>query len=175
MLDSGSMACTFSEAAEQQMFGQNILSEEKQSTEQVILVGCGGQKARPKCMYEVKLKVYGVTCIVPVLVVPGQHDDLILGTNVIKHIMHQVKSSDEYWRLICQGSPQSSPESEHFLEMMTSLTRWRGEEMPNKIGTVKLTQAVTLLAKQEHLVRGRLPNNVPMSPGSYQGACCEIS
>ena len=38
--------------------------------------------------------------------------------------------------------------------------------MPEKVGTVKLTQAVTLLPKQEYLLWGRLPSNVPKSPGS---------
>lgn len=34
------------------------------------------------------------------------------------------------------------------------------------IGTVKLQQSVTLLARQEHLVWGKLPKNISMSPGS---------
>ncbi|KAI4885608.1 hypothetical protein NFI96_023817 [Prochilodus magdalenae] len=76
-----------------------------------------------------------------VLVVPGQKDDLILGSNVIKFIMQHLKSSEDYWR-------------------------WREKDAPSKIGTVKLTQAVTLLAQQEHLVFGKLPSNVPVSPGS---------
>ena len=50
--------------------------------------------------------------------------------------------------------------------MMASLTRCRGEDVPEKVGTVKLTQAVTLLPKQEYLLWGRLPSNVPKSPGS---------
>jgi hypothetical protein len=41
-----------------------------------------------------------------------------------------------------------------------------GGELPNKIGTAKLWQAVTLLARQEQLVWGGLPKDVPMSPGS---------
>ena len=59
-----------------------------------------------------------------------------------------------------------SSEGQQFLEMMASLTRWRGEDVPEKVGTVKLTQAVTLLPKQEYLLWGRLPSNVPKSPGS---------
>ena len=59
-------------------------------TQEVVLVGCGGKLTKPKCMYEVELKVYGLSCIVPVLVVPGQRDDLIIGTNVIKFLMRQL-------------------------------------------------------------------------------------
>ena len=112
------------------------------------------------------VNVYGISCLVPGLIVPGQHDDLILGTNLIKHLMHQMKGTDEYWRLISECTSQPSPAGEYFLNIMTNLTCWQSEEMPRKIGKVKLNQAVTLLAKQEHLVWGRLPNSMPMSPGS---------
>ena len=76
MLDLVSMACTFSEDADKKMLKENILSEPKQMDEEVVLVGCGGKLTKPKCMYEVELKVYGESCSVPALVVPGQRDDL---------------------------------------------------------------------------------------------------
>lgn len=41
-----------------------------------------------------------------------------------------------------------------------------GADVLDKVGTVKLTQAVTLHPKQEYPLWGRLPSNVPMSPGS---------
>lgn len=112
-------------------------------------------------MCEIDLNVYGISCLVPVLIVPSQHDDLILGTNLIKHLMHQMKGTDEYWRLISECTSQPSPAGEYFLNIMTNLTCWQSEEMPRKIGTVKLNQAVTLLAKllakQQHLVWGGFP------------------
>ncbi|KAJ8396768.1 hypothetical protein AAFF_G00013670 [Aldrovandia affinis] len=49
---------------------------------------------------------------------------------------------------------------------MSCTTRWRGDKVPERIGTVKLPRAVTLLPQQEHIVWGRLPCNVPVSPGS---------
>lgn len=58
---------------------------------QEMLIGCGGKATKPKCMYEVELKVHGDRCLVPVLVVPGQRDDLI---------MHRMKISDDYWRIL---------------------------------------------------------------------------
>ena len=67
-----------------------VLSGPRPITQEVVLVGCGGKLTKPKCMYEVELKVYGLSCIVPVLVVPGQRDDLIIGTNVIKFLMRQL-------------------------------------------------------------------------------------
>ena len=162
MLDSGSMACTLSEQAEQKML--NELPEPIPLTQEVVLVGCGGSLSRPKCMYEVEMELYGERCIVPVLVVPGQRDDLIIGTNVIRFLMHQLKITSDYWRLVSSGN--LLPECERFLDLMANSSRWRGKELPDRIGTVKLQQSVTLLARQEHLVWGKLPSNVPMSPGS---------
>lgn len=164
MLDSGSMACTLSEQAEQKMLSENILSESIPLTQEIVLIGCGGTLSKPKCMYEVEMELYGESCIVPVLVVPGQRDDLIIGTNVIRFIMHQLKITSDYWRLVSSGN--LLPECEQFLDLMANSSRWRGEELPDRIGTVKLQHAVTLMAKKEHLVWGKLPNNAPMSPGS---------
>lgn len=164
MLDSGSMACTLSEQAEQKMLSENVLFEPIPLTQEVVLVGCGGTLSKPKCMYKVEMKLYGKSCIVPVLVVPGQHDELIVGTNVIRYLMHQLKTTSDYWHLVSSGN--LLPEREQFLDLMANSSRWRGDELPEKIGTVKLQQSITLLTRQEHLVWGKLPKNVPMSPGS---------
>lgn len=40
--------------------------------------------------------------IVPILFVPGQHYNLILGSNVIKHVM---KGVDDYWNIASKTSP----------------------------------------------------------------------
>lgn len=68
-----------------------------------------------------------------------------------------MKNDDSYWNLI-SCNVQESAECEQFLEIMASLTRWRGMDVPDKVGTVKLTQAVTLRPKQEYLLWGRLPS-----------------
>lgn len=118
-----------------------------------------------KYMYEMELELYGVKCMAPVLVVASQKDEIIIGTNMLKNVVHQVKNDDNYWKLISCNAHESQ-ECEQFLEMMASLTRWRGVDVPDKVGTVKLTQAVTLQPKQEYLLWGRLPSNAPTSPGS---------
>lgn len=123
MLDSGSMACTFSEEAEKKMLKEHALPKPKPLEQDIVLVGCGGKLTKPKCMYEVELKVYGQSCIVPVLVVAGQRDDLIIGTNVIKFLMHQLKGSEDYWRLISSCSSVTSPECEQFLDLMANTSR----------------------------------------------------
>ncbi|KAJ8011775.1 hypothetical protein DPEC_G00061760 [Dallia pectoralis] len=131
----------------------------------LILVGYGGVQVNPMCMYDMELSLYGVKCMVPVLVVTGQKDDVIVCTNMLKYVLHQLKNENNYWKLISSNTKGSS-DGEQFLEMMTSLTRWRGEDVLEKVGTVKLTQAVSLLPKQEYLLWGRLPSDVPKSPGS---------
>lgn len=84
----------------------------------------------------------------PILVDPGQKIDLILGSNVINYLMHEMKSSDAYLRVTAQScDPSLFPDASQFPDMMAGLTRWHSTETPSKIGTVKLTQAVTLLAK----------------------------
>ncbi|KAF7657319.1 hypothetical protein LDENG_00028720 [Lucifuga dentata] len=164
MLDSGSMACMLSGKADLEMLSKNALSEPVPLTQEVVLVGCGGTLSKPKCMYEAEMKLYGESCTVSVLVVPGQHDDLIIGTNVIRFLMHQLKITSDYWWLVSSGN--FLPECEQLLDLMANSSRWRGKEPPDRVGTIKLQQTVTLLARQEHLVWGKLPSNVPMSPGS---------
>ncbi len=166
MLDTGSMACTFSDKAEKRMLSENVLPPPTPLHQEVILVGCGGKVTRPKCMYEVELKIYGESCLVPILVVPGQRDDLIIGTNVIKFLAHRMKGDSDYWRLVSNQTVESMAGCEQLLDVMANTCRWKGSELPDKVGTIKLQQCVTLLARQEHLVWGKLPKNVPMSPGS---------
>ncbi|KAJ7992883.1 hypothetical protein DPEC_G00266690 [Dallia pectoralis] len=166
MLDSGSMACSISEHAVEKLNSAGVLPEKQHPEENIVLVGCGGLQTRPEGFYDLDIQLYGACCVVPTLVVPGQHDDLILGSNVIKHVISVLKGDNDYWSMASRSEHQSDPNVEQFLSMFTNVERWRGSEVPDKIGTVKLTQAVTLLPRHEHLVWGRLPASVPMSPGS---------
>lgn len=50
--------------------------------------------------------------------------------------------------------------------MLSGINRWRGETIPDVTGTAKLTLAVTLLPRQEHLVWAKLPAASPLSEGS---------
>lgn len=43
--------------------------------------------------------------------------------------------------------------------------KWTGDDMPDKVGIVKLRQAVTLLPGHEHLVWGKLPEGSRRPPG----------
>lgn len=166
MIDSGSMACTINEEAEELLREVGVLMEVPQPAEKIVLIGCGGKKTHPKCVYELTMTIYGVKCIVPALVVSGQRDELIIGSNVIKYLMHALKSNNDYWELTSTGCKSWTTDYEHFLDVMSCTTRWRGDEVPDKIGFVKLPRAVTLHSQQEHLVWGKLSCKAPVSPGS---------
>lgn len=165
MLDSGSMACTINESAEMKLRSVGAVDECGEFKTDVTLVGCGGLRVKPKSSFNLTMEVYGVKMVVPTLVVPGQHDELILGTNVIKHILRYFKLCDGFWQAL--SSPTSAdPECESFLSMLAGLNRWRGEEIPGKIGTVRCNSAVYLEPGREYLVWGKLPKSAVGSPGS---------
>ncbi|KAJ8342714.1 hypothetical protein SKAU_G00326420 [Synaphobranchus kaupii] len=119
---------------------------------------------QPKCIYELDIDVYGFKFTVPSFVVPGQRDELIVGSNVIRPIIQKMKSTDKYWELI--SSSNSDPDCEQFIKLLSCISRWSGPELRDVVGTVQLKQAVTLLPQREYVVWGRLPSQSPISPGS---------
>lgn len=166
MLDSGSMACTMSGSAEQKLLDAGVISAQCVDDTDVVLIGCGGCRVKPKNTYTLKLEIYGCEMLVPTLVVDGQHDDFIIGTNVIKHIIKCSKQCDLFWKAISTTHAGNDPVSEAFLSMLAGLNRWRGDEVPDKIGTVRCNSAICLEPGREYLVWGRLPKSTIVSPGS---------
>lgn len=158
MLDTGSMACTMSESVEKALMDAACLDCSVQQNVNIVLIGCGGKRVHPKGVCDVQLEVYGCKVIVPTLVVPGQEDELIIGTNVIKFLTHKLKATDKYWEMVSQPSCHDDGGCDDFLAMLAGVSRWRGENMPDIIGTAKLNRAVTLLPGHEHLVWGKLPD-----------------
>lgn len=166
LLDTGSMACTISEEAEQLLSDAGSELTPHDTCPDMVLVGFGGVKVKPKCIYDLKVEVYGCTFQVPTLVVPGQQDQMILGTNVIKYLLKHFKQCPQFWQVLSKPESADVPEIMQFLNMLSGMNRWRGETSPDVIGTVKLTQAVTLLSKQEHIVWSKLPATSAVSEGS---------
>uniref|UniRef100_A0A8C2FH10 Gypsy retrotransposon integrase-like protein 1 n=1 Tax=Cyprinus carpio TaxID=7962 RepID=A0A8C2FH10_CYPCA len=166
LLDSGSMACTISEVAESRLLDAGMSLDQCEMQANIMLIGCGGVQVTPKCIYQLKMRVYEYEVSVPTLVVTGQREDLILGTNVLKFILSQFKQRPTYWRVVNRPESTKDAEVEQFLNVLSGLNRWRGDEMPDIIGTAKLVQAVTLLPRQEHLVWAKLPPTTPISEGS---------
>lgn len=143
-----------------------MITDQKQIDVNVVLVGCGGLRVKPKCAFNVEMEVYGCKMLVPTLVVPGQHDELILGTNVIKHILHQSKLCESYWKTVPAPCVTKDPEVESFLSMLSGLSPWKGEDVPDKVGTVRCNSATCLEPGREYLIWGKLPKNTAVSPGS---------
>lgn len=115
-----SLLCTLNDSVVSELRGHGVLDNVNEEDTDVILIGCGGKRVFPKSTLELKLDVYGCDVIVPCLVVPGQGDDLILGTNVIKYLVHRLKNSDRYWELISTASGLN-PECDEFLSMMAGV------------------------------------------------------
>ena len=86
LIDSGSMACTLSESAEAMLL-QCIPGISMQSAHNIVIVGCGGHRVTPTAIYDLQVSVYGCSMTVPTLVVSGQSEEMILGTNVIKTLL----------------------------------------------------------------------------------------
>lgn len=166
MLDSGSMACTMSVAAKSKLVDAELLSADCVCDADVMLVGCGGARVKPKCAYNVEMEVNGCQMVVLTLVVDGQSSDLILGTNVLRHVFHETKKCDSYWTVVSSPCPRDDPESEQFLSMLAGFSRRKSDVIPDKIGTVRSNSAVFLDPGREFLVWGRLSKTCIVSPGS---------
>ncbi|KAJ8375590.1 hypothetical protein SKAU_G00061700 [Synaphobranchus kaupii] len=166
MLDTGSMATTLSADAVPCLREAGVVAGEFLSPADVVLVGCGGKQTSPLGQCDLKLEVYGMQFEVPVLVVEGQIDQLIIGTNVLKPLINRFKSNDGYWRVVGQPDVECQEDSSQFIHLLSNLERWRGDSVPDKVGTLKLKSAVTLLPMTEHLVWGRLPPKCRISAGS---------
>ncbi|RXN38043.1 Retrovirus-related Pol polyprotein from transposon 412 [Labeo rohita] len=96
----------------------------------------------------------------------GQTDEMILGSNAIKSLLTILKNTDDYWRLISLPNGNGENESLEFISLLSNTQRWRGDHVPDKVGTVKLKHSVTLQPQSEHLVWGKRPVSAATSVGS---------
>ena len=165
MMDSGSTGCTLSVPAVQRLLQQNP-DMRQYSADDVIIIGCGGHQVTPSATCDVEVEVYDCKMFIPMFVVPGQTDDMILGSNAIKTIIRLMRKTDGYWRLMSEPSSVSDEDCHHFFSLLSNTERWRGDTVPEKVGTLKLQRCVTLRPQSEHLVWGMLPASAPMSVGS---------
>ena len=166
MLDTGSMATTLSADVVPRLREAGVLLGESPTPVDIVLVGCGGKQTSPLGVLDMVIEMYGFKFEVPVLIIKGQVDPLIVGTNVLKPLIRQFKSSDAFWRVVSQPDVAGQGDSSQFLRLLSNLERWRGESIPDKVGTLRLKSAVTLQPMTEHLVWGRLPPKTRISVGS---------
>ncbi len=166
MMDTGSMATTISTDIIPMLKQAGVMTEGMLAPADIVLVGCGGKQTSPLGLCDLKLEVYGYKFIVPVLFVDGQIDPIVLGTNVLKPLIRHFKSNDGFWCVVSKPDAPCQSDSSQFLRLLSNLERWRGESIPDRVGTLKLKSAVTLQPMTEHLVWGRLPTGTVLSAGS---------
>uniref|UniRef100_A0A8C2HN42 ribonuclease H n=1 Tax=Cyprinus carpio TaxID=7962 RepID=A0A8C2HN42_CYPCA len=77
-----------------------------------------------------------------------------------------MKSNEGFWRVLDKPDQSSHSEDCQFLRMLSSIERWRGSAIPDKVGTLKSKSVVVLQPMSEHLVWGRLPPGLKLSVGS---------
>lgn len=164
LVDSGSVTCTLSESAERTLKDCNLICTDSSKPTKKVLTGCGGNETKPKCTYELSVDMLECKMTINFLVVPGQKDDMIVGSNVIRHVTRQMMKKEWYWKSLSQ--PVQSNSQEPLLNVLSNVERWHGDKIPQRVGTVVLRQCVTLEPQHEHLVWGRLKEEVPLSVGS---------
>lgn len=76
----------------------------------VMLVVCGGVQVVPKCLDQLKIKVDDCEVSVPTLVVSEQRVLLILGTNVIKNVLIQLRQYTNYCHAVNRPESTEVPE-----------------------------------------------------------------
>lgn len=127
MLDTGSMACTINEDVEKKLTETGSLDYDVKSNTDIVLVGCGGKLVYPKKVCDLQFDLYECAVIVPTLVVPGQIDELIIGTNVLKFLSHKLKDSEMYWKVVStQSSSDIRGAQDDFIAMLAGIS-WRAQ------------------------------------------------
>ncbi|CAI5660541.1 unnamed protein product [Oreochromis niloticus] len=99
MIDSGFMSCSISEAAATRLL-QSCPDLKFEPANDIVVVGAGGHQIQPKAVFDLEVTIYGFKLLISTLVIPGQSDDMIIGSNAIKSLIHVMKNTDEYWRLL---------------------------------------------------------------------------
>lgn len=158
LVDSGSMACTISEEAEAKL-SSCLTDLDKKPAADFVIVGCGGHVVTPSALYELTLTVFDFNVIIPVLVVPGQSDEMILGSNAIRWLISQMKTS------LDETTNCSSQRGNHkdnlpcLMSLLSGSISCDPGMKPIKVGTAKLKRSVTLQPLTEHLVWAKLPTS----------------
>lgn len=78
--------------------------------------------------YKLNIDLLGCKMVVSFLVVPGQVDDMIVGSNVMRHVMRQVKKSEWFWDNVSQPARKDS--CEPLFNLLSNVDRWHGDRIP---------------------------------------------
>ncbi|CAI5657640.1 unnamed protein product [Oreochromis niloticus] len=154
MLDSGSMACTLSTNMMPQLLHHAVLQTPTLQPTDVVLIGCGGSRTVPSGVCDITVEMYGCKVVVPMLVVAGQSEDLILGSNLMRYLGNRLREEGDLGEECSKTLGAEEQPNKNLLSSMSGVVA--PGHVGDKIGTVKLKRAVTLEPLTEHLVWGRL-------------------
>lgn len=87
------MACALRSSVLPVLVHPGVLKSLSLSPTDVVMVDCGGSRTSPLSVCELEIEVYGCNVVVPTLVVEGQCVDLILGSNLLRYLICQLKST----------------------------------------------------------------------------------
>ncbi|CAI5694737.1 unnamed protein product [Oreochromis niloticus] len=154
MLDSGSMACTLSTNMMPQLLHHAVLPTPTLQPTDVVLIGCGGSRTVPSGVCDITVEMYGCKVVVPMLVIAGQSEDLILGSNLMRYLGNRLREEGHLGEECSKTLSAEEQPNKNLLSSMSGVVA--PGHVGDKIGTVKLKRAVTLEPLTEHLVWGRL-------------------
>lgn len=116
LLGSGSMACSQSPRILALLEQANVVSPDSITPISVVLIGSGGLRKNPVGVCDLQVKVHDCQISVPTLIVDGQSDEVILRSNMIKHLICMLKTSGDIWENISL-SDHSSGEDRALLQL----------------------------------------------------------
>lgn len=119
MIDSDSMSCSLSKAAATLIL-QHCSEIKKSPADNIVVIGAGGHHVTPTAVCDLKVTIYGFKVLVPTLVIPGQKDDMIVDSNVLKVLIRVMKGSDGYWNLLAKPVDVADSECSQFLLLLAS-------------------------------------------------------
>ncbi|KAK0134953.1 hypothetical protein N1851_029233 [Merluccius polli] len=81
----------------------------------------------------------------------GQCVDLILGSNLLRYLIRQLKTTRDFKKGVFT-SEQDCAKGNRLISVVANVERWREGDVPDKVWTLRLRRAVTLEPMQEHWV-----------------------
>ncbi len=75
------------------------------------------------------VKVFNCSFTVPALIVDCQNADLILGSNVIKHLIHDMKVSSDFWGKVFD-SRGNDPDKSALMQLLSKVETLKGTDPP---------------------------------------------
>ncbi|KAK0141087.1 hypothetical protein N1851_021889 [Merluccius polli] len=134
---------------------QAVLKTPALEATEVVLIGCGGSKTVPSGMCVLEVEVYGCKVVVPMLVVQGQSEDLIIGSNLLRYLVCHLRLGGGLLGG-CPTMPGGDGDLKKELLSLVAKAEECVDDVPEKVGFVKIKRAVTLEPMTEHLVWGKL-------------------